>query len=351
MTPGDKLLATTPLLALHPPGYSCAGLAAARGGALRGTPGWGEEGAQRTRRCGALWGRSTPPQTAGGTPSKEGTPPYCCARAGRARGAHGAQARREYHAKEAPAGGAACPVEAWESGQQKGTGWVRATALHVPCCLAAACAAQPAQLATRGLLHNNMCQRPSVKSWWFLAHGASSAIHSICQSSSRWTCTAHLPALAAATPNAPPAATDPLRLTRSGCGVAHPLRLWRAMAAVELSAKALRQVLKELKELSEKPPEGVKVRAPGRRRGRARHVPRTGRDLMLTSRVSALSPLSLSQVLINEERVADVQGEIEGPGTRARVQPQQRRARATMRGLAPHHALLLPRPASVIYPS
>jgi ubiquitin-conjugating enzyme E2 S len=48
------------------------------------------------------------------------------------------------------------------------------------------------------------------------------------------------------------------------------------MAAVELSAKALRQVLKELKELSEKPPEGVKV-------------------------------------LINEERVADVQGEIEGP--------------------------------------
>ena len=35
------------------------------------------------------------------------------------------------------------------------------------------------------------------------------------------------------------------------------------MAGVELSAKALRQVVKELKELDEKPPEGVKVRSPG----------------------------------------------------------------------------------------
>ena len=62
--------------------------------------------------------------------------------------------------------------------------------------------------------------------------------------------------------------------------------------------------------------------------GGARHGLRKRHDLMLTSRVPDLSPLSLSKVLINEERVADVQGEIEGPGTRTHTSSRNGTAQA-----------------------
>ena len=83
--------------------------------------------------------------------------------------------------------------------------------------------------------------------------------------------------------------------------------------AEQLQPKVLRQIMKELKEMSESPPEGITVRP-----REAARAPAPPRPVPIPDARRAHL-----QVVINEEKVADVQGVIAGPGA-CRCEKRQR---------------------------
>ena len=78
-------------------------------------------------------------------------------------------------------------------------------------------------------------------------------------------------------------------------------------------------VLREMKELTEKPSEGITVRGAGSGRGRAGPTKPSfpsSQRLWRSSLCENAAPPPRPQVYLNEDNVADVQADLEGPGAR-----------------------------------